>query len=91
MVSLLCRKKNTNLYHKEYDNHAVYEPRGYFLLHEKLKKVSTRVSNKKNDSNQQQELSFFYSCFKEKGPRIVAKVLCDGPFASDYFTGVGFW
>lgn len=34
---------------------------------------------------------FFYSCFKEKGPRIVAKVLCDGPFASDYFTGVGFW
>ena len=31
MVSLLCRKKNTNLYHKEYDNHAVYEPRGYFF------------------------------------------------------------
>ena len=22
---------------------------------------------------------------------LVAKVLCDGPFASDYFTGVGFW
>ena len=79
------------LHHKESDNHAVYEPRGYFLLHEKSKKVSTRVSNKKNDSNQQQELSFFYSFFKEKGPRMAAKVLCDGPFASDYVTGVGFW
>ena len=45
----------------------------------------------KNDSNQQQELSFFYSFFKEKGPRMAAKVLCDGPFASDYVTGVGFW
>ena len=67
------------LHHKESDNHAVYEPRGYFLLHEKSKKVSTRVSNKKNDSNQQQEL------------RMAAKVLCDGPFASDYVTGVGFW
>ena len=31
MVSLLCRKKNTNLYHKEYDNHVVYEPRSYFF------------------------------------------------------------
>ncbi len=29
--------------------------------------------------------------FKEKGPRMAAKVLCDGPFASDYVTGVGFW
>lgn len=32
MVSLLCRKKNTNLYHKEYDNHAVYELRGCFFF-----------------------------------------------------------
>lgn len=47
--------------------------------------------DKKNDSNQQQELSFFYSFFKEKGPRMAVKVLCDGPFASDYVTGVGFW
>lgn len=31
MVSLLCRKKNTNLYQKEYDNHAVYELRGVFF------------------------------------------------------------
>lgn len=50
---------NPSCHHKEYDNHAVHGPRGYSLLHEKLKKVSTRVSNKKNDSNQQQELSFF--------------------------------
>ena len=38
-------------------------------------------------------LSSFSACGlqKEKGPRIVAKVLCEVPFASDYFTGMGFW
>ena len=58
---------NPSCHPKEYDNHAVHEPRGYSLLHEKLKKVSTRVSNKKNDSNQQQELSFFLFVLQGKG------------------------
>ena len=62
-----------------------------FYYMKNRRRLALGLAIKKNDSNQQQELSFFYSFFKEKGPRMAAKVLCDGPFASDYVTGVGFW
>ena len=54
------------LHHKESDNHAVYEPRGYFLLHEKSKKVSTRVSNKKTTVTSDRNCRFFIHSLRKR-------------------------
>ena len=62
-----------------------------FYYMKNRRRLALGLAIKKTTVTSNRNCRFFYSCFKEKGPRIVAKVLCDGPFASDYFTGVGFW